>query len=105
MELFIAEDSDSLASLEERITRAVQLVRSLREQNAELQKKLEAALGERDSLKAERDAALSAAAHAKQSGAEADKYKAELDQLKQERRQVRTRIEKLLGQMDLLSNQ
>ena len=105
MELFQTEDSDSLASLEDRITRAVQLVRSRREQNADLQKKRDVVAGERDALKAERDAAVANAAQAKLSGAEAEKYKAEIEQLKQERKQVRTRIEKLLGQMDLLSNQ
>jgi uncharacterized coiled-coil DUF342 family protein len=105
MELFMAEDSDSLASLEERITRAVQLVMSLREQNAELHRKLESAVQERDSLKAERDNALGSIAQYKQSSVEGEKYKAELDQLKNERRNVRNRIEKLLGQMDLLGNQ
>ena len=34
-----------------------------------------------------------------------DDVKAELDQLKGERKHVRNRIEKLLGQMDLLGNQ
>ncbi len=94
----MAEDSDSLASLEERITRAVQLVRSLREQNADLQKKLEAATQERD-------AALVSLSKSKHSDLEAEKFKAELDQLKSERKHVRNRIEKLLGQMDLLGNQ
>ena len=94
----MAEDSDSLASLEERITRAVQLVMSLREQNTDLQKKLDAATKERD-------AALASVVQAKQTGVEAEKVKAELDQLKSERKHVRTRIEKLLGQMDLLGNQ
>jgi ubiquinone biosynthesis protein UbiJ len=98
MELFMAEDSDSLASLEERITRAVQMVRALRDQNGELQKKLDAAT-------TERDAALANLAQMKQGGLEAEKYKMELDHLKSERKHVRTRIEKLLGQMDLLGNQ
>jgi len=97
MELFMAEDSDSLASLEERITRAVQLVRALREQNADLQKRL-------DAVTAERDAALATASQAKQAAGDLDKQKTELEQLKNERKQVRNRIEKLLGQMDLLGN-
>ena len=44
-------------------------------------------------LRAERDAAV----------AEAHKLRQELEGLRGERKQVRTRIEKLLGQMDLLS--
>ena len=98
MELFIAEDSDSLSSLEERITSAVQLVRSLRDQNTELQKKLEA-------VTVERDAAIVNLSQFKQGTLETEKVKAELDQLKGERKHVRNRIEKLLGQMDLLGNQ
>ncbi len=66
------QELDSLASLEERITRAVELVMTLR--------------GEKADLEAQRDAAIQ-----------------ELDELRSERKQVRTRIEKLLGQMDLLS--
>ncbi len=59
------QELDALASLEERITKAVELVTTLR---------------------AERDAAIQ-----------------ELEELRSERKQVRTRIEKLLGQMDLLN--
>ena len=91
----MAEESDSLSSLEERITRAVQLVRTLREQNGELQKKLE-------SVSTERDAALTNLAKAKHADADAEKYKAELDQLKAERKHVRSRIEKLADIMDQL---
>jgi hypothetical protein len=69
---------DALASLEERILRAADLVSALR---------------------AERDAAVSAAGTAL---AEAQKLRHELDGLRAERSQVRVRIEKLLGQMDLL---
>ena len=71
---------DSLASLEERITRAVELVTSLKAQNANLEKQVQAATAERDATRQE------------------------LEDLRSERKQVRTRIEKLLGQMDLLSN-
>jgi FtsZ-binding cell division protein ZapB len=87
-------DLDSLASLEERIRRAVELV---------------------SSLKAERDAALSALhearatlaelAPAKKAASEAAKLREEVEGLRAERKQVRVRIEKLLGQMDLLSGQ
>ena len=66
------QELDALASLEERITKAVELVITLRAEKADLE--------------AQRDAAIQ-----------------ELDELRSERKQVRTRIEKLLGQMDLLS--
>ena len=85
---------DSLANLEERIRRAVELVTT---------------------LKAERDAALSDLAEArvamaelaplKKAAAEAERLRQELDGLRVERKQVRVRIEKLLGQMDQLSGQ
>lgn len=80
------EHEDSLASLEERIRRTVELVSVLR--------------SERDAAVAELEAAKKtfATAHA-----ENQKLKQELDSLRGERKQVRTRIEKLLGQMDLLS--
>jgi FtsZ-binding cell division protein ZapB len=71
--------TDALASLEERITRAVELVSSLKTENASLEKQLQTAVAERDSTREE------------------------LEDLRSERKQVRTRIEKLLGQMDLLS--
>lgn len=70
---------DSLAHLEDRITRAVELVSQLRAQNAELQERLTAAIADRDATQAE------------------------LVELRSERKNVRTRIEKLLGQMELLS--
>jgi uncharacterized protein (DUF3084 family) len=73
------QEIDSLASLEERITRAVELVSALRAEKLEMEAQLESALAERDAARQE------------------------LDDLRSERKQVRTRIEKLLGQMDLLS--
>ena len=85
---------DSLANLEERIRRAVELVAT---------------------LKAERDAALSDLEEArvamaelaalKKAAADAERLRQEVDGLKVERKQVRVRIEKLLGQMDQLSGQ
>jgi chromosome segregation protein len=60
-----AVQEDVLASLEERITRAVQVLTSLREENQQLSE--------------------------------------EVDTLRGERKQVKTRIEKLLTQLDLLS--
>ena len=67
-------EEDTLAGLEERIRRTVELVNTLR---------------------AERDAAVAALADAK-------RLRTENDELLSERKQVRTRIQKLLGQMDQL---
>ena len=72
-------EPDSLSSLEERIQRAVQWVAQLRQ---------------------EKDAAVEAAAEAK---AEAERLATEVKTLQAERKQVRSRIEKLLGQIDQLS--
>ncbi len=68
-------EEDSLAGLEERIRRTVELVNALR---------------------AERDAAVAALSEVQQ-------LRRENEDLRGERKQVRTRIQKLLGQMDLLS--
>ena len=72
-------ETDSLSSLEDRIQRAVQLVTTLRR---------------------EKEAAVEAAAEAK---AEAARLADEVKSLHAERKQVRSRIEKLLGQIDQLS--
>lgn len=80
------EDQDSLASLEERITRAVELVSQLKKQNDQLAARVKAAEAARDQ-----------AIHDGQRNAD------ELENLRSERKQVRTRIEKLLGQMDTLN--
>jgi FtsZ-binding cell division protein ZapB len=73
------QEKDPLAVLEDRITRAAELVANLRAEKADLEAQLRSAFEDRDS------------------------YRQELDELRSERKQVRTRIEKLLGQMDLLS--
>jgi hypothetical protein len=73
------QEVDSLAGLEERIQRAVQLVFKLRQ---------------------EKEAALQEAAEAR---AEAARLDEEVRGLQAERKQVRLRIEKLLGQIDQLS--
>ena len=78
-------DDDPLASLEERIRRAVELVSTLR--------------AERDAAIGELDAARKAAGT---SMAEAQKLRQEVEELRSERKQVRTRIEKLLGAMESL---
>ena len=70
---------DSLSSLEERIQQTAQLIVRLRR---------------------ERESAIEEAAEAR---AEAARVSGELKSLQAERKQVRTRIEKLLGQIDQLS--
>ncbi len=67
----VEPESDSLAGLEDRIVKAVQLVQRLRQ---------------------EKDAALK----------ENARLNEELEALRSERKQVRGRIEKLLGQIDTL---
>ena len=71
-------ETDSLAGLEERVQKAVALVQRLRQEK-------EAALKENADLKAE-----------------LAMYNEELDGLRAERKQVRSRIEKLLGHIDQL---
>ena len=73
------QENDSLSNLEERIQRAVQLVARLRQ---------------------EREAAMNEAAEARR---EATRLADENKTLHAERKQVRNRIEKLLGQIDQLS--
>ena len=73
------QETDALSGLEERIQKAVQLVNRLRE---------------------ERDAALADAADAK---AQVSTLAEEVKNLQAERKQVRARIERLLGQIDGLS--
>ncbi len=74
------EQEDALSSLEDRIQRAIQLVARLRE---------------------EKEAALNELAETK---AEVARLSDEVKGLQAERKQVRTRIERLLGQIDQLSN-
>jgi FtsZ-binding cell division protein ZapB len=73
------QETDSLQTLEQRVQQAVQLVARLRK---------------------EKEAAQQDAADAR---AEAAKLADEVKALHAERKQVRTRIEKLLGQIDQLS--
>ena len=73
------QQNDSLSSLEERIQLAIQLLERLRR---------------------ERNAAVEEAAEAK---AQAARLADEVKTLQAERKQVRMRIEKLLGQIDQLS--
>ena len=73
------QEADALSGLEERIQKAVQLVNRLRQEKEE------------------------AVAEAAEARAHAAKLGEELRSLQAERKQVRSRIEKLLGQIDELS--
>jgi predicted nucleic acid-binding Zn-ribbon protein len=75
----VTQETDSLSSLEQRIQQAVQLVARLR---------------------VEKNAALEEAAAA---GSEVARLSEQVRILEAERKQVRQRIEKLLGQIDQLS--
>jgi hypothetical protein len=75
----VEHENDALGTLEERITLAIQLVARVRK---------------------EKEAALEEAAQAR---AEAARLAEEVKTLQSERKQVRNRIEKLLAQIDQLS--
>jgi len=89
VEVIDAAEVDTLTQIEERVRRAVTLVASLRE---------------------ERDAALQALAEAKESAAQAEAQaeaaqrtlSEEISALKTDRKQVRERLERLLGHIDQL---
>jgi FtsZ-binding cell division protein ZapB len=78
-------EEDALASLEERIRRAAELVATLRSER-------DAAVAELEAVKRSAGSAL----------VDSQKMRQEIDTMRGERKQVRTRIEKLLGQMELL---
>jgi uncharacterized coiled-coil DUF342 family protein len=82
----VESPEDSLASLEERILRIVDVVDRLR--------------GERDAALSELHAVRNTAAS---SVAETQKLRQEVDALRAERKLVRARIEKLLSQVETLS--
>ena len=88
-----AEEIDTLSSLEERILRAVQLVSQLRQEKDDALQKLAA-------LDSEKTSAEISVLELQEQNA---KLLEEVESLKAERKQVRTRIEKLIGQMDLLA--
>jgi len=75
----VQASTDALASLEERITRAVQVLTAMRSENEQLQ---------RDKSELQQ---------------KVQQLSEEVDALRGERKQVKTRIEKLLTQLDLLS--
>ncbi len=101
------EGIDMLASLEERITRAAQAIASLRIENGRLQEQLKSFEQQASSAKSELDEAQGLSAEFQKENGELEQKIAQLSQeletLRGERKQVKTRIEKLLNQLDLLS--
>lgn len=107
MELVQETGVDSLAHLEERITRAVHLITELRSQSATLTSKV-AALEEQlnGATTTQHELESNNAGLLKERDDLEQKVKLqaqELDDVRGERKEVRTRIEKLLSQLDLLS--
>lgn len=86
MEPLNEQETDSLAALEERIRKTAELVARLRRERDGALAKMQAA---------ERDA--------DEARTQADGLSQELADLRAERAQVKTRIEKLLGQIDALA--
>ena len=103
----IGESVDTLANLEERINRAVQIISQLRAENDHLQAKLKKADEDITALRSERDEAHSFSEEFQRENAALEAkigtLAEELETLRDERKQVKHRIEKLLGQLDLLS--
>lgn len=103
----VADSVDSLASLEERINRAVQIISELRSENDGLRSKLGKSDEQLSSFRTERDEALAMSEEfQKENGAlegQIQKLTEEVETLREERKQVKGRIEKLLSQLDLLS--
>src|SRR5947209_4865438 len=101
------QDTDTLASLEERITRAVQAITQLRGENQKLQDRLNATESDLAATRTELSEAqaLSAEFQTENNALEQKLQQAndELTGLRGERKQVKARIEKLLSQLDLLS--
>ncbi len=103
----VQEGIDTLASLEERINRAVQVISNLRSENQQLQQRLKSAQEQLTSASEARDEAQAVTGEFQKQASDLEQrvqgLSDELDTLRGERRQVKVRIEKLLSQLDLLS--
>lgn len=107
METVQEQGIDALASLEQRITRAVELITTLRAENDQLLQRLNATQQDLASVSSQRDEAHAFSTDLQRQNGELEqklsRFSQELDELRSERRQVKARIEKLLGQMELVS--
>ncbi|MDQ2711361.1 MAG: hypothetical protein M3Y72_14810 [Acidobacteriota bacterium] len=101
------EGIDTLADLEERITRAVQAIGNLRSENGRLHEQLKAAEEQLTASRAQVEETQALSTEFQKENGELEgkivQLTQELDAMKGERKQVKTRIEKLLNQLDLLS--
>jgi chromosome segregation ATPase len=88
------EQSDALASLEERILRAVERVSQLRKEKDAAEAKLQAVTAEQSAT----------SKNIEELEMENGILKEELETLREERKHVRSRIEKLLSQLDSLAS-
>lgn len=107
MEALQEEGIDNLANLEERITRAVQVITSLRNENGQLQQRVKAAEDNLTAVRAELEETQALTTEYQKENGELERKLSQLtqevDHMRGERKQVKTRIEKLLDQLDLLS--
>ena len=92
----MAEELDALAGLEERVLQAVGLVKELRSENAGLREKL-------DKAAAASASAEKAVAEVSGLRGELARVTGELEKLRGERVTVRSRVERILEQIDALS--
>lgn len=94
--LLPAESEDVFAGLEERVRRAIELIHTLRAEQAQLRFQLEHAFSSREDtqkLTADRDRLRD----------ENERLRRDITQLQEEQREVKARVQKVLGQLDLLS--
>lgn len=116
----LTDELEPLDDLERRIERTLDLFAALKRERQDLEQANLTLIEERDHARQERDAALAAQADTaeleaaqalvkklteqlKQAEAEVMRLSEQSSRYKSERQQVRQRVEKLLGQMDLLT--
>lgn len=116
----LTDELEPLDDLERRIERTLDLFAALKRERQDLEQAKLTLIEERDQARQERDAALAAQADTaeleaaqalvkklteqlKQAEAEVMRLSEQSTRYKSERQQVRQRVEKLLGQMDLLT--
>ena len=104
----LAEESvDSLVGLEERIHRAVHVITDLRAETVSFHSRLKKVQDDLLASQADRDEAQQLCEEFQKENGELEakilRLQEELEIMRDERKQVKNRIEKLMGQLDLLS--